>query len=270
MLSPGAVLKLLTRRGLPAPSPEGAESEGYVRGLRYGEMGTLSMVRKSHALADEGSYFVANNAQTGIVEGTITAWAITTPTLYLANTADPGDPTAKSIGIDYIDLSVQTVSLTATAVTSKNFALYLDKGNNYVSGGTDLSSKIWNVNPRIGANASVAKLYLGALTTGTLAVSKGVTRPIVGQRIYRMPVTATTVPDAVGDRLRLEFGNVESEAPNQFGTTGALMANVYQSVQKLPAIVLPPGWSLALYTWITCTTYTTGVNWLPEAGWWER
>src|SRR5436190_15471450 len=102
MLSPGSILKLLTRRNLPAPSPEGAESEGYIRGLRYGEMATVSMVRKSHLLADEGSYFVANNAQTGIVEGTALAWAVTTPTLYLANTSDPGDPTAKSIYLDYV------------------------------------------------------------------------------------------------------------------------------------------------------------------------
>jgi hypothetical protein len=272
MLTPGSILKLLTRRFLPPASPEGSESEGYIRGLRYGEAGVMSMIRKAHLLADEGSYFVANNAQTGIVEGLQTGFVVTAPTLYLANTADPGEPTAKSIGLDYIDLSVQTIGVTATAVQGKALALYLDKGNNYSSGGTDLSGKIWAVNPRVGANASLAKLYFGALTTVTPAVSKGLTRPIVGQRTYRMPVTATTVPDAVGDRLRLEFGNVESEAAAQFGTTGALMANVYQTVLKVPPIVIPPGWSLALYTWdlVSGGTYTTGVTWLPEAGWWER
>lgn len=76
----------------------------------------------------------------------------------------------------------------------------------------------------------------------------------------------------MGDRLRLEFGNVESEVSAAFGTTGALMANVYQTVLKLPPVVLAPGWSLALYTWnvVAGGTYATGVTWLPEAGWWER
>lgn len=272
MLTPGSILKLLTRRFLPQPSPEGAESEGYLRGLRYGEPAVMAMVRKAHPLTDEGSYFAANNAQTGVIEGTATGFVVTTPTLYLANTADPADPYARSIGMDYIDLSVQTAGITATAVQGKALALYLDKGNNYSSGGTDLSNNIWAVSPRIGAHASIAKLYFGALTTTTPAVSKGTTRPIVGQRQYRMPVNATTVPDAVGDRLRLEFGSVEAESISQFGTTGALMANVYQTVLKLPAIVIPPGWSLALYTWdqVSGGTYNTGVTWLPEAGWWER
>ncbi len=269
MLSPGALLKFLTRRFLPSPSPEGAESEGYLRGLRYGEAAAGSLVRKSHLLADEGSYFVVNNAQTGIVESNSIAFVITLPTLYVANNADPGDPTAKSIGMDYVDLSVQTIGLTATAVTIKNLAVYLDKGNNYASGGTDLTSKIVNVNPRV-QGASVAKAYFGAVTTTTPTVVKGTTRPIVGFRSYRLPVTATTVPENVGDRLRLEFGSVEAEAPVQLGTTGALQANVFQTVMKLPAVLIPPGWSMALYTWTNTTTYTTGVTWLPEAGWWER
>jgi hypothetical protein len=265
MLAPASILKTLVRRFLPPPSPEGPESEGYLRSLRYNELAVGSLIRKSHLLADEGSYFVGNNAQTGIIEGVQTGFVVTAPTLYLANTADPGDTTAKSVGVDYVDLSVQTAGATGTATQGKALAVYLDKGNNYSAGGTDLSSKIWAVNPRIGANASIAKLYFGALTTTTPAVSKGTTRPIVGQRIYRMPVTATTAPDAVGDRLRLEFGNVEAEAATQFGTTGALMANVYQTVLKIPAISIPPGWSLAIYTWdlVAGGTYATGVTWLP-------
>jgi hypothetical protein len=165
MLTPGAVLKYLTRRFLPAPSPEGAESEGYLRGLRYGEGAVGSLVRKAHLLADEGSYFTANNAQTGIIEGVQTGFVVTAPTLYLANTADPGDLTARSIGVDYIDLSVQTAGATGTAVQGKALALYLTKGNNYSSGGTDLSAKVWAVNPRSAPTRAIAKLYFGALTT---------------------------------------------------------------------------------------------------------
>lgn len=267
MLSPGALLKLLTRRLLPQPSPEGTESEGYIRGLRYGEAAVGSMVRKSHILTDEGTYFVANNAQTGIIEGVQTGFSVTHPTLYLCNSADPNDPAAKSIGMDYIDLTVSTVGATTNAV-SKAMAVYLVKGNNYSTGGTDLSAKIWALNTRIGANASIAKLYFGALTTTDPAVSLGTTRVIVGERQFRMPVT-TSVPDAVGDRVRFEFGSVESEATCQLGTTGALMANVFQSTVKLPPVVIPPGWSMGVYTWIS-PTYGTGTTWIPEAGWWER
>jgi hypothetical protein len=272
MLAPASILKYLVRRFLNPPSPEGPESEGYARGLRYNELAVGSIVRKSHLLVDEGSYFVVNNAQTGIIETTNTGFVVTAPTLYLTNTADPADPTAKSIGVDYVDLSVQTAGVTGTAVQGKALALYLAKGNNYSSGGTDLSSKIVNVNPIRAVNSSIAKCYFGALTTTDLAVSKGNTRPIVGQRVYRMPVTATTAPDVVGDRLRLEFGGVESEASGQFGTTGALEANVFQTVMKMPPVLIPPGWSMALFTWdiVSGGTYGTGVTWLPEAGWWER
>jgi hypothetical protein len=268
MLAPGTLLKGLIRRFLPAPVQEGPESEGYVRLLRYNEMAVGSLIRKAHVLADEGTYFVGNNAQTGIIDAASVGFVVTTPSLYLANTADPGDPTAKSIGMDYVDLSVTTVGALTTGV-SKFFAIYLDKGNNYTSGGTDLSAKIWNVNPRMGANASIAKLYFGALITGTPAVNKGTTRPIVGERQYRMPVSAT-VPDAVGDRLRIEFGSVEGEASGQLGTTGAVMANVFQSVVKVPPLVIPPGWSMALYLCAQTGAYGTGTTYLPEAAWWER
>lgn len=268
MLAPGALFKGLVRRFLPAPLPEGPEAEGYLRLARYNEAAVMSLIRKAHPLTDEGSYFVTNNAQTGIIDGAAASFAVTTPTLYVANTADPNDASAKSIGMDYIDLTVSVVGATTTCV-SKLFAIYLDKGNNYSSGGTDLSSKVWALNPRIGANASVAKCYFGALTTTTPTVVKGTTRPIVGERQYRMPVS-TSVPDAVGDRLRIEFGSVEGEAQGQIGTTGALMANVFQSVVKVPPILIPPGWSMALYLLAQTGAYGTGTTYLPEAGWWER
>jgi hypothetical protein len=268
MLTPAALFKGLVRRFLPSPSMEGPESEGYARLLRYNEPAIGSMVRKSHLLTDEGTYFVVNNAQSGILDTGNAAFAITHPNLYVANTADPSDPTSRSIGMDYVDLSVTVVGATTTAV-SKCFSIYLVKGNNYSSGGTDLSSKVWALNPRVGANASVAKCYFGALTTTDPAVSLGTTRAIVGERQWRMPVS-TSVPDAVGDRLRIEFGSVEEETSLAIGTTGALMANVYQAVQKVPAIVIPPGWSMALCLFAQTGAYGTGTTYLPEAGWWER
>lgn len=272
MLSPSSLLRGLVSRFLPPAVADDLDTDRPVRLGRYREAAVLSMVRKSHLLTEEGTYFVANNAQTGIIEGTNTAFSITAPTLYLSNTADPSDPAAKWVGMDYIDLTVSTAGATGTAVQGKALSIYLTKGNNYSSGGTDLSSKVWALNPRVGANASISKLYFGALTTTDLAVTKGVTRPIVGQRIYRMPVTATTAPDAVGDRLRLEFGGVEEEASGQLGTTGALMANVFQTVLKVPPVSVPPGWSLHVCTWdlVSGGSYSTGVTWLPEAGWWER
>src|SRR5579872_4684368 len=127
MLSPGALLKGLVRRFLPAPSQEGPENEGYLRLLRYNELAVGSMVRKSHLLTDEGTQFVANAAQTPIIDTGNAAFAITHPNLYIANTADPSDPAAKSIGMDYVDLTVTTVGATTTCV-SKCFSIYLVKG----------------------------------------------------------------------------------------------------------------------------------------------
>ncbi len=50
------------------------------------------------------------------------------------------------------------------------------------------------------------------------------------------------------------------------------MANVYQTVLKMPPVVLAPGWSMALYTWdvVAGGTYDTAVTWLPEVGFFER
>lgn len=268
MLTPGTLLKGLVRRFLPNPTQEGPESEVPARLVRYNELAIQSMVRKAHPLVDEGSYFIVNNAQTGIIDTGNVGFQITHPNLYIPNTADPADPNAKSISMDYVDLTVTTVGATGTCV-SKCFSIYLVKGNNYSSGGTDLSSKIWAVNPRIGPNASIAKCFFGALTTTDPAVSLGTTRPIVGERQWRMPVSAS-VPDAVGDRLRIEFGSVEGEASGQIGTTGAVMANVWQAVAKVPAIVIPPGWSLHLCLFAQTSTYGTGTTYLPEAAWWER
>jgi hypothetical protein len=48
----------------------------------------LSVVRKQHLLADEGSYFLANNnSQTGILSSAATGFVATTPALVIYNTA---------------------------------------------------------------------------------------------------------------------------------------------------------------------------------------
>ena len=53
-------------RMLPQVDQEGDEAE--MRASRYGEQLVIPVVRKQHALVEEGSYYIANNnSQTGIL-----------------------------------------------------------------------------------------------------------------------------------------------------------------------------------------------------------
>jgi hypothetical protein len=262
---PFSISELYTSRQLPSAYVDGNVS--VARGSRYGETATLPLVRKSHTLADEGTYFVVNNAQTGILENVATGYVATTPTLVIANTGSTVSASAPNIYLDYVDLVASAAGVTATAVSGKWQAVVVDTGNRYSSGGTNLSSKIVRPNLNYASGGSVANIYFGAVTATAATASA---RTIVGQRLFRLPVTATTAPDVIGDRFRLEFGSVESEPPVQIGTTGALMANAYQSTAKIPPIVIGPGQCALIYTWTACTTYSTATTWLPEIGWWER
>lgn len=263
-LSPSALFKFLVSPRLPVPTNDGPEAEGFARGTKYRELFVQNLINKAHPLADEGSYLVCNNAQTGIIEGTSTAYSATAATLIIDNNEDPNG--GKSFYLDYVDLIVSAAGVTASAVTAKWLALVLDKGPRYSSGGTEITSKLVNPNMLMTAVPKF-NIFFGALTA--TAASKQA-RTICGQRIYRLPVTATTVPDALGDRMRLEFGSMEPETTVALGTTGALMANVFQSVVKAPPIVIPPGYSMVLSTWDQATTYSTGVTWLPEIAGWAR
>jgi hypothetical protein len=268
MLSPQALFKLLISRALPPPNPDSQSLDVPISGTRYGEARMASYVRKAHLLADEGSYFITNNAQTGILSSPAVGFVATTPSLIIINNDSGSNPYPKRIYLDYIELLVTAAGVTATATQAKYLAAIIDATGRFSSGGTNLTSLIVSPNMDM-LPASVAQVYFGALTATGASVSA---RVLAGQRLVRFPVTATTAPDLAGDTVRIEFGSVEPPASNQSGSAGVLQANGYYSTIKMPPVVLGPRMAFLLYLWqlVAGGTYTTATTYVPEVGWWER
>src|ERR1700752_2690867 len=101
---------LITSRSLPQANTDGVEGE--LRGGRYREAYTLSLVRKQHALADEGSYRVTNNnsSTAGITDNLGTAFSATVPTVIIYNSDSPANPGYKRIHLDFINLNTVTAN----------------------------------------------------------------------------------------------------------------------------------------------------------------
>lgn len=262
------LIKGTPSRALPQAQADNQREGVPLRLERYMGMFTQPVVRKSHILADEGSYFLTNNAQTGIVTSAAVGFVATTPSLIIANIDSASNPIAKRIYLDNIELLVTTAGITATATQAKNLAMLVDTGNRYSSGGTNLTNNI--VSPNMdGAFKSIAAVYFGNLTATAASANA---RTIVGQRLVRLPVTATTAPDVINDRVRLEFGSVENISSVVIGSTGALQANVMQETIKMPPVIIGPGQSLLIYLWqlVAGGTYPTATTYAPEIAWWER
>jgi hypothetical protein len=235
---------------------------------RYGSVYVQGEVLKIHPLADEGSYFVTNNGQTAILSSPAVGFVSTTPALILVNNDSPSNPAAKRIYLDYMELLVTTAGITATATQAKMMAVVVDQTNRYVSGGTDLSAKIVSPNMDNALRSSVAQVVFGAL----LANAANSARTVVGQRLVRLPVTATTAPDLVNDLARFEFGSTDTLNSNTTGSAAGLQANVIQSALKLPPVIIGPGQSALIYIWQLAAggSLSSAASYLPEIGWWER
>jgi hypothetical protein len=93
--------------------------------------------------ADEGCYFVTNNAQTGIAMTTTVAFSATAPFLIIQNTAAAG---GKKIYLDYLDLVTTAAGSAASGLTLIQAAVYLDSILRYSSGGTNLTANIASPN----------------------------------------------------------------------------------------------------------------------------
>ncbi|SRR6266478_872881 len=256
MLSPQALLRGLVSRIMPAMNPDSQNVDVAQRFGRYGEGTVLSYIRKSHLLADEGSYFIANNAQTGALTNTGVAYSATAPVIIVQNQDSPG---GKRLYLDYINL-ITTAAGTDTAAGQIAVGLAIDNILRWSSGGSQLAAA---VSPNMDLPlASVAVVYFGALTAiGASAKA----RLLVGQRTVR-PVVSATVVDVVGEQKFFNFGGVEG------GSQGNIVvANANVIPVPLPPVVIGPGHSALFYIWFpNCTSVSPAPQYLPEIGWFER
>lgn len=231
--------------------PDGIQSQGDgLRIGRYGELYALSLVPDMGMLADEGSLFTVNNAQTGVItSATVTAFSATNPFMIIYN--KDVQPNGKRIALDYAAFVVTVLG--GAGQTSVQCAVSIDTGNRYTSGGTEITGNI--VNPNFDAgNTSIARVWAGNITA-TAATSN--VRNVVGNRYLKGAV------EVVADTYMLKFGGVD--APLLAGAAGT----AYTMVQNVPKVIVGPGESALIYLWFPTIT-TTGVTMLPEATWVER
>src|SRR5579872_2644188 len=92
----------------PSGQADGNAPVANARGGRYRELFVRSLTPTKHELASEGSYFVANNAQTGQISAATTpaAFVATTPWIIIYNNAPAANALSPRIYVDYCLLGV--------------------------------------------------------------------------------------------------------------------------------------------------------------------
>jgi hypothetical protein len=252
MLSPQALIKGLVARALPSINPDSANNDAAFRMGPYGELYTQPLVRKAHNLADEGTYYTANNGQAGLASAYNTSFTATAPFLSVFNSN-----LQARVYLDYLALVAIAAGACTTTAGYIAAAVVIDTVNRYSSGGTQLTPN--NANIAAGNNSGVV-VFAGAVTA---SAATGSARTLVGVRNLR-PNVSSTVINVVGDMNLLNFGGVE-------GAGGSItIANANIMPQSLPPIVIPPGDTALIYLTYPAMTAPSAATFAPELGFWVR
>jgi hypothetical protein len=245
-------------RLVPGFNQEGADA--IPRLGRYGEAYTFPLLRKQHALADEGSYRVTSNT-VGIAIGTPIIFTAINPTLIIFNNDAPTNPAAKRIYLDYINLCTTVAGTVTATATLTQAAVYVDNGNRYTSGGTNLTANIISPNMDV-PMPTVASIYFGALVATAATAAQ---RTVSGLRTIRPLAAATTTPDVVGEIKQLNFGSVEG---SMNGSVVAASPNYIPIA--FPPVIIGPQQCALIYIWNVSGANGTPPQFVPEIGHWER
>lgn len=248
------VNQLLTVASIkPAGTTDGNTLTGNPRAGRYREQYGLSIVPTKHVLADEGSYFTANNGQTGQASAAAapTTFTAITPAFIIFNNAPASNPLSPKIYLDYV---LWAVSAAPTATTSVQAAIVRDTTNRFSALGTG-GVQLTPVKANSAGPSSAALIWSGGQLVATAASNNAVFP--VGNRIIR-----GTIP-VVNDVYLLSFGSVDDVA-----TTCATAAVATHILEPAPPMVLNPGECGLIYLWYPAMT--AAITLLPEIGWWER
>lgn len=219
----------LAKQGLPSTQTDGMFTP--VRATRYGELVQHSLTgsTKGHRSVIEGSYYTAVNptAGTAIIDtAALTGFVTTTPTMTVFN----NNTVASGINLELDFLRLNVVAPGASG-TNWNWAMYLDTGNRYSSGG----STITPVNASMQSNsASLAVINFGAITATAAAAQR---------KICAQP--GRTVIKVAGDEYLFRFGEA---VPAVVGMPmeGTLQL---QRAFNCPPVVVPPQCTFLFYEW---------------------
>lgn len=234
-------------RTLPHAELDGADVDP--RLTRYREQAVVNFVNTKHPLADEGTYFTTNNAQTGLATAAApTAFSATNPFLLMYNTASPSDDFAQRIYIDYTTL---VATAAGTAGTNVQFAIVIDRATRYTSGGTDLTANIKGVNQSV-SRSTIARAYAGNIVCSAASVNA---RTIVGNRYMKGAIPAA------GDTFTVRYGT--TDVIDMIGASTTVF-----STNNVPPVIIGPDETMTLHIWLP--SQSAASSYAPEIGWWER
>jgi len=198
-----------------------------------------------HCMADEGSFFIAQNPTigTGIAMttsvvrddpggGTAATNSNTRPTMLITNQNSTSDGSQKRIYLRYLKMSNITQAPTS-ATTGLHYSFRGDANpNRYTSGGTLITPVNINMDS---SQTSKAQVYFGAITAAAISVNS---------RLFSAGVIAYGL-QIIGDQWIFTFGSF-SMPTNVLGATGLKQVTV-----PCGPIVLGPGHSVSLDLWET-------------------
>jgi hypothetical protein len=257
MLSPQALFRGLVARSLPPANTDSQSSDVAARMDRYGGLYTQPRVRKAHALAQEGSYFVTNNAQSGVAMDTTTGYTATKPFVLIQN-GDVGG--GKSVYLDFLTLLTIVAGSAASALTLIQMTIVIDNILRFSSGGTNITANIVSPNSGNTTAKSIVTAYIGA----TAVAASAAARTVVGIRTLR-PTVSGTVADVVGETKIINFGGVEG------GSAGSItVANANIIPVPVPPVIIAPGHSALVHVYYAASGTPVAAQYAPDLGWWEE
>ena len=189
--------------------PTGADNDEWrgARQTRYGERFSMPIGRMRHALAQQGTYFVAHNA-TNDAATTIAGHAapiladaditLVKPLIHLVNNA--ASSSLVRCYLDFIEIEVVTAGATATEAC---WAAQLDTGTTRI---TTAGTALTTVNPNMKSTATpVLSPTAGAIVTGAESANvrhlgHGTLRPSIEIAGDTKVFTFGGEPDSVGSR----------------------------------------------------------------------
>jgi hypothetical protein len=252
--APQALIRSFVQRLLPsAVNPDGPSNDVALRLFPYGELSTQPLVRKSHNLADEGSYFLANNGVTAVSRQIGTSFVATVAGMVIQNNSANA-----RLYLDYVAVNAITATTAASGATLTNYAIAIDTGSRYSSGGTSIAP--FSPNLAVSNPTGIATIYTGQVTA---TAATAAVRTVIGTRIFR-PAASGTALSVVGDMTMINFGNVEMTE-----TGNIVVANASIIPHAAPPIIIGPTQSMVMYTWLTATTPAAGTD-IWEVGFWVR
>lgn len=236
----GTMIKGLVGRSARKVVPATDGDQAPPRLGRLGDQYTANLWNSVHALADEGSLYVASTATPGtgvtLTSATGTSYSATQG-IFAVNNLDT-TPSLNGQGSDIYPLWLKIVITAAgTAGTDDHFASVLDYGARASGGTATLVGR--NANTSFPANDDTSQILCGV---PTLAAATNQLR-IVGRAEGRKAAAPGYV---AGDVVTFVFGSIEQVQAQAITPTTNIGL-----VLQLPPVVIPPGWSWALLEWMS-------------------